>query len=1097
MSSTKTSPNRKRPISSSIRLSPTPPSAKRHGLSSRSNSRRRIQKSSTDHPNERQSRPKHHYRHFEHKNSSSESSRSSSNSNHSQKSNTNHKHTNKRLENSLKHNQSKSDMQTDVIYTKKPTSLALIMKSSTSIDQRNVTRNYKSDDEYEQTKQLSTKVLNKSTSVIVPSSVMTIVKTTSELSKKSLRKDNVIIQQLDGNLNSNSSTKLVKLVVPQATNSSSIKMLSSGDGLASALRIPTKIQLTKTLFVSSAKTEKSSSVISSTSLRHNQLILSSSLATNLLDITDNQSSMTDYHSSTTLPPTPPPPVIDNTNSNLRNVSNTSRKKLTKRSTIHNKGNEKSNSSTSNEQNLTKRHSLALTDWSAPSTSELSPRSLTSSSPDLTQNHCSTDDSFIELDSSINIKDSVKRQSRSLSTSCPILPSFTLSYLKSNDKTFSKPIKSKSLTRLSNRSDVKVMLINNKRSLQTSPILQLSSSQCMKRRRGITDNSTDHQYNEKLYKSKTKHFKMKSNDKLIIKDLLIEMIERVVSTNNDQTLKTLLNTSISQVQQIIPMNRLTNRQITQKKTHSLSQSIKSSKQNESRSKIITLRELDELAYLLHAKDHRADYERITNSTKVDERMREMWSEMSEYKKNIYYKRVIQLYKKPNRNVVIASSSSSNAIENPSFLSNDSTDNTNSSTVSITSLSVDLKRQTSTPLSFHSIPSSINDDQSIISPDESNIKTNISTDILNELINGAKGLDRLSSSPTIFINLIQSFVRLTMDKQTQTVNNLEQQLEKKCSTQLNRATIFWTQKIRYFVTKYQINSSNESMNELTLIVKYFYLLILSLKCQKQEDAFHVALTNLLNGNFTSIDESFCSSVLTSIIEDLILCSSLANEYLASQPLIINDIEYSLPFIRNCELENELIYMNDINSSSDLFTDSNDLQDYLNRCENTTANIPCYSVQQSHHSSMYYPTYHSSSSYYYPSLQSNDMNNYCYNSSTTYSHSPQIFPYSQSTSYYHPSNSYNTNNNNNNEQFKYYYNHQSPSAYTYPSQMNSTNDIPLPPNPSLHRTYRQMNPNLQRTYSNSQQPTTSSTAMFDASTVVSPQSKSMNTTNPTYPP
>lgn len=35
---------------------------------------------------------------------------------------------------------------------------------------------------------------------------------------------------------------------------------------------------------------------------------------------------------------------------------------------------------------------------------------------------------------------------------------------------------------------------------------------------------------------------------------------------------------------------------------------------------------------------------------------MWCQMSNYKKNIYYKRVIQIYKRPNRDVVITSSSS---------------------------------------------------------------------------------------------------------------------------------------------------------------------------------------------------------------------------------------------------------------------------------------------------------------------------------------------------------------------------------------------------------------------------------------------------------
>ncbi len=153
---------------------------------------------------------------------------------------------------------------------------------------------------------------------------MTIV-TAPDLTKKSVRTDNVIIPQIDVNLNPNSSTKLVKLVVPPSTisSSSSIKMLSNGDGLASALRVPTKIQLTKPLLISPGINDKTSSLISSTSINQEQLTLSPSSTTLLdipIDMTDKQSqSNIDYHSSTTLPPTPPPPVIDNTNSNIRNV----------------------------------------------------------------------------------------------------------------------------------------------------------------------------------------------------------------------------------------------------------------------------------------------------------------------------------------------------------------------------------------------------------------------------------------------------------------------------------------------------------------------------------------------------------------------------------------------------------------------------------------------------------------------------------------------------------------------------------------------------------------------------------------------------------
>lgn len=49
-------------------------------------------------------------------------------------------------------------------------------------------------------------------------------------------------------------------------------------------------------------------------------------------------------------------------------------------------------------------------------------------------------------------------------------------------------------------------------------------------------------------------------------------------------------------------------------------------------------------------------------------------------------------------------------------------------------------------------------------------------------------------------------------------------RKCSAQLNRANIFCTQKVNYFANKYSIKLSNDLMNELTLIVKYFYLYVL---------------------------------------------------------------------------------------------------------------------------------------------------------------------------------------------------------------------------------------------------------------------------------
>jgi hypothetical protein len=112
--------------------------------------------------------------------------------------------------------------------------------------------------------------------------------------------------------------------------------------------------------------------------------------------------------------------------------------------------------------------------------------------------------------------------------------------------------------------------------------------------------------------------------------------------------------------------------------------------------------------------------------------------------------------------------------------------------------------------------------------------------------------------------------------------------------------------------------------------FFWFFSALNCRKQEAEFESALTDLLNDNLTFIDQSFSSSILTSIIEDLILRSTLANDYLASQFLIINQIEYSLPFIRNIELENDLLNKNETFLSTNPFVDFNDLEDYLNRCE-----------------------------------------------------------------------------------------------------------------------------------------------------------------------
>jgi hypothetical protein len=156
--------------------------------------------------------------------------------------------------------------------------------------------------------------------------------------------------------------------------------------------------------------------------------------------------------------------------------------------------------------IPKRHSSSLSDWSVPPTSELSPTSLTSSSPDLSHNNFVIDDSFNELDFKMNRK----RRYRSLSFSCPILP-----YCLEKTKPITPPYTSKSLSRLSTSSNVKLMLINNKKCPLKSPINKYSSIQRLKRRR------LNYQYYGKRLKLKTK-FELENI--VLIKEILNETIE---------------------------------------------------------------------------------------------------------------------------------------------------------------------------------------------------------------------------------------------------------------------------------------------------------------------------------------------------------------------------------------------------------------------------------------------------------------------------------------------------------------------------------------------------------------------------------------------
>ena len=95
--------------------------------------------------------------------------------------------------------------------------------------------------------------------------------------------------------------------------------------------------------------------------------------------------------------------------------------------------------------------------------------------------------------------------------------------------------------------------------------------------------------------------------------------------------------------------------------------------------------------------------------------------------------------------------------------------------------------------------------------------------------------------------------------------------------------------------------------------------------------LSLKEILLGEYRFAQESFISSTLTTIIEQWIFNSSLENEYLSAQPLILNDIEYELPGIRNEHLEDELLHQNE-NSVllQNPFNDQQDLENYLNHCQ-----------------------------------------------------------------------------------------------------------------------------------------------------------------------
>ena len=183
------------------------------------------------------------------------------------------------------------------------------------------------------------------------------------------------------------------------------------------------------------------------------------------------------------------------------------------------------SSTSKRHSSHNDHASTASDWSVPPTIELSPTSITSSSPDLSQNPLPADDSLVELELMNHGKLSLlspSRQYRSLSSSCSLLPSLTVCCSEPNEF-LAKPLKSKSLSRLSNGSTVKSSSNNQKRYLTTSSVSKVSSSPRLRRRRREHENMVAHHQNGngRQLKPKDDYYYP------VIKGLLNEMIEFVL------------------------------------------------------------------------------------------------------------------------------------------------------------------------------------------------------------------------------------------------------------------------------------------------------------------------------------------------------------------------------------------------------------------------------------------------------------------------------------------------------------------------------------------------------------------------------------------
>ncbi|CAF0778177.1 unnamed protein product [Didymodactylos carnosus] len=872
--------------------------------------------------------------------------------------------------------------------------------------------------------------------------------------------DNVIIQPLNMNLEDKKlakkiNLKVLKLTSPTSssttTTTNNIKMLTSDDVFSSALRVPTKIKLTKTIEqqedsnnIAALERKKLISYALPDSLNNTSLNTTyecekeeclsikkdeNDLKTAELDDCISIGSDTSLSTSATIQQTTKTTILQLEDNNAQiplSPPSSIKSPLTKHESstpthVDEKSNESQDLITSSTDQETGKISSVVTtsppivddkpqdNFMIPPTMELSPNSL-SSSPDLSS-YSSSDDEFKAINS-------YKRRYRSLSSSLA-------AFFDCRSSLPSTPsVKSKSLTRI--EPPLSLIKFTAKQDETVCEYQKQEQQKLLKEKKpnktkvlnGKVSKTTKRQYKKKhtvsVIEQQTQLNKDTDEERCtIIKELMDQLIhstemqminslsgERLSTVNDENQSEMSLDCSTEPLSSKFQQPPLAGNESFELLSNIVNNTINSSDNVETTKSaqcnndyptkfhqdhsielspsvqpissgpqpvVLTEIQLDELAYLLHANVHRSDIEKIGDTNKVEERMRDLWRSMSITKKKAYYTRVLNLHKRPNRGVVVVPADeignsttpilqpptvtfSSSAITPP--LSSTPTLMINPFTSTHHSPSPLLFQSVSTPIN-HELEVSMqkNDKLSIqkqhtqeqfieitpptvyISPQLS--KSAIFKDIVDELIKGSKGLDKLCQ-PSSVLNSVQQFIQSSQEKQIDTVKKLEKDAEKKCTIQFNRALLFSTQRTTYFLTKHSLSSSAimEYKNEIERLVKYYYLLVLSFNFRRQEKEFENTLGALMTGKIT-FTETLRSSMITDLLSELAYNPLLSHDFLSSQPIVIDSTEYSLPSIHNIEFECEIIEQikndNAVTATIPLL-DLDEVTDLLSRCERT---------------------------------------------------------------------------------------------------------------------------------------------------------------------